>query len=53
MHKLKKFLAVQREIFMPMLACCTKGKSVYAKSALLYSKGGHYANDCGIKPPRV
>ena len=34
---------------MPMSACCTKGK-FYAKTALLYSKGGFYAHDFGIKP---
>jgi hypothetical protein len=42
-----------KESFMPILACCTKGK-FYAKSALLYSKGHLYANDVsGIKLPHV
>ena len=35
------------EIFMPIPACCIKG-NFYAKSALLYSKGGLYASDVGI-----
>ena len=33
---------------MPIPACCIKTK-FYAKSALLYSKGGLYAGDVGIK----
>ena len=37
---------------MPIPACYIKGK-FYAKSALLYSKGSLYANDVGIKLPRV
>ena len=37
---------------MPIPACCIKGK-FYAKSALLYSKGGLYASDIGIKLPHV
>jgi hypothetical protein len=37
---------------MPIPACCTKGK-FYSKSALLYSKGGLYANDVSIKLPHV
>ena len=37
---------------MPISACCIKGK-FYAKSVLLYSKGGLYANDVGIKLPHV
>ena len=37
---------------MPIPACCIKGK-FNAKSALLYSKGGLYANDIGIKLPHV
>ena len=37
---------------MPIPACCIKGK-FYAKSALLYSKGGLYAGDVGIKLPHV
>ena len=35
---------------MPIPACCIKGKF---KSALLYSKGGLYASDVGIKLPHV
>ena len=37
---------------MPIPACCIKAK-FYAKSALLYSKGGLYASDVGIKLPHV
>ena len=37
---------------MPIPACCIKGK-FYTKSALLYSKGGLYASDIGIKFPHV
>ena len=37
---------------MPIPACCINGK-FYAKSALLYSKGGLYASDIGIKLPHV
>ena len=37
---------------MPIPACCIKGK-FNAKSALLYSKGGLYANDIGIKLSHV
>ena len=37
---------------MPIPACCIKG-NFYAKSALLYSKGGLYASDVGIKLPHV
>ena len=32
---------------MPIPACCVKAK-FYAKSALVYSKGGFYANDIGM-----
>ena len=37
---------------MPIPACCIKG-NFYAKSALLYSKGGLYASDVGIKLTHV
>ena len=37
---------------MPIPACCIKG-NFYAKPALLYSKGGLYASDVGIKLPYV
>ena len=37
---------------MPIPACCINGK-FYAKSALLYSKGGLYASDVGVKLPHV
>ena len=37
---------------MPIPACCIKAKA-YAKSALLYSKGGLYAGDIGIKLSHV
>ena len=37
---------------MPIPACCIKG-NLYAKSALLYSKGGLYASDVGIKLPHI
>ena len=36
---------------MPIPACCIS--EFYAKSALLYSKGGLCANDVGIKLPHV
>ena len=45
-------MLAQREIFMPIPACCIKEKFC-AKSALLYSKGSLYANDVGIKLPHV
>ena len=46
------YLAVLREIFMPILACCIKAK-FYAKSSLLYGKGGLYASDIGINLPHA
>ena len=50
MHNgIKFYLAVLREIFMPIPACCIEGK-FYAKSALLHSKGGLYASDVGRLP---
>ena len=49
----QNFLAIQKEIFMPMSACHIK-ENFYAKSALLqYSKGSFYADDFGIRPPCV
>ena len=45
-------LAAQRENFMPMSSCCTKG-NFYVNFALLYSKGNFYAIDFGIKPLHV
>ena len=46
---IKFYLAVLREIFMPIPACCIEGK-FYAKSTLLHSKGGLYASDVGRLP---
>ena len=50
-HKIEIFVLLHKGEFLcyAMLTCC----KFYAKSALLYSKGGIYASDFGIKPPHV